>query len=131
MDPGGSVLSEKLEGLVVATDTPVVEMEELQSIIAEGQERGFLTAESVTSAVEEAELTGGQAQDLFSYLEEHGIEVLGLGDSPHGDAHISGESRDSAPTQDTHEDAPLTSPADAGEEDVERNPGGRSDACPC
>ena len=35
-------MSEILEDLLVATETPVVEMEELQGIIAEGQERGFL-----------------------------------------------------------------------------------------
>ncbi|HEY2140568.1 MAG TPA: sigma-70 family RNA polymerase sigma factor [Solirubrobacteraceae bacterium] len=116
-------MSEKLEGLVLATDTAVVETEELQGVIAEGQERGFLTAESVASAVEEAELTGEQAQDLLSYLEEHGIEVLAAGDSAHGDAPISRDAHGSTHAPETHEDLPLTSASDEGEEDVERNPG--------
>jgi RNA polymerase primary sigma factor len=58
----------------MATDT-VVEMEELQSLIAAGRERGSLSAAEVRAAVEEAELGSEQTQDLFSYLEEHGIEV--------------------------------------------------------
>jgi RNA polymerase primary sigma factor len=74
-----------LEGLVVAADTPVVEIEELQGLIAEGQERGFLAAESLGTALEDVELSPQQAQDLLSYLEEHGIEVL---DSPDAAAEL-------------------------------------------
>ncbi len=45
-------------------------------MIAGGQERGFLTSEAIAAALEEAELSGEQVQDLFVYLEEHGIEVV-------------------------------------------------------
>ena len=92
----GGQLSEGLEGLLGATDTAVVELEELQGIIAESQERGFLTADALTGALEDAELSSQQTHDLLSYLEEHGIEVLAAGESapelhPHGptatDAH--------------------------------------------
>jgi RNA polymerase primary sigma factor len=69
-------MSEKLEGLVVTADTAVVELEELQGIIAEGQEKGFLASRALRAAMEEAELSSQQAQDLLSYLEEHGIEIL-------------------------------------------------------
>jgi RNA polymerase primary sigma factor len=74
-------LSEKLEGLLTATDIAVVELEELQGLIAESQERGFLTADALASALEEAELSGQQTHELLSYLEEHGIEILAAGDS--------------------------------------------------
>jgi RNA polymerase primary sigma factor len=60
---------------VIATDS-VVEMEELQGVLAAGRERGLVTAASLRSAIEEAELSSAQAQDLFSYLEEHSIEVV-------------------------------------------------------
>jgi RNA polymerase primary sigma factor len=76
MDRGGPELSAKLKGLSVATDTAVVELEELQSMIAEGQERGFLAAETVAAALEEAGLGDEQAADLLSYLEEHGVDVI-------------------------------------------------------
>jgi RNA polymerase primary sigma factor len=76
MDRGGPELSAKLKGLSVATDTAVVEIEELQGMIAEGQERGFLAAETVAAALEEAGLNDEQSGDLLSYLEEHGVEVV-------------------------------------------------------
>jgi RNA polymerase primary sigma factor len=60
---------------VITTDT-VVEMEELQGVLAAGRERGLVTAANLRSAIEEAELSSAQAQDLFSYLEEHSIEVV-------------------------------------------------------
>jgi RNA polymerase primary sigma factor len=59
----------------VITDT-VVEMEEMQGILAGARERGFVSAASVRAAVEEAELSSDQAQGLFSYLEEHAIEIV-------------------------------------------------------
>ena len=69
-------MSEKLEGLATA-DGDVVELEELQGLIAESQERGFLTSEALAGALEEAELSPQQTSDLLGYLEEHGIEVVG------------------------------------------------------
>jgi RNA polymerase primary sigma factor len=75
-------LSDKLEVLMTATPTAVVEIEELQGIIAEGQEKGFLAAEALESALEEADLTRQQTQDLFSYLEEHAIDVIGAEGTP-------------------------------------------------
>jgi RNA polymerase primary sigma factor len=70
----GSRLRDKSEGAVIGTDT-VVEMEELQGILAAGRERGLVTAASLQRAIDEAELSSEQTRDLFSYLEEHGIEV--------------------------------------------------------
>jgi RNA polymerase primary sigma factor len=69
-------MSDKVDGLLVAAEPAVVEMEELQGVIAEGQEKGFLSAEVLAAALEEMELSPLQAQDLYSYLEEHGIELL-------------------------------------------------------
>jgi RNA polymerase primary sigma factor len=83
----GVQLSEKLEGLLSATPTAVVEIEELQGIIAEGHEKGFLAADALETALEEADLTRQQAQDLLSYLEEHGIDVLGGESAPELSAH--------------------------------------------
>jgi RNA polymerase primary sigma factor len=77
----GVKLSEKLVGSVVTAETAVVEMDELQGIIAEGQERGFVTAETIAGVVEEAELSGQQARDLLSYMEEHGVEILAAGEA--------------------------------------------------
>jgi RNA polymerase primary sigma factor len=69
-----------LDRLLVATDTPVVELEELQGVISEGQERGYLSTEALAAALEDTELSPQQVQDLMSYLEEHGIELIEAGE---------------------------------------------------
>ncbi len=56
----GVELSEKLEGMLATAETAVVEMEELQGVIAEGQERGFLTTEAIAAAVEEVEFSSSR-----------------------------------------------------------------------
>ena len=86
-------MSQKLEGLTAtAGDTAVVEIEELQGIISEGQEKGFLAADVLIAAVEEAELSPQQTHDLFSYLEEHGIDLAGAGEAT-GELHPEGRER--------------------------------------
>jgi RNA polymerase primary sigma factor len=84
-------MSHKLEGLAAAADIAVVEMDELQGIISEGQEKGFLAADVLVAAVEEAELSPQQTQDLLSYLEEHGVDLVGSGDAAR---ELRGEGRD-------------------------------------
>jgi RNA polymerase primary sigma factor len=83
-------VSGKPEGLLATTEPGVVEMEELQGIITEGQERGFLTPEAIAAVVEEAELSAQQAQDLLSYLEEHGVEIAGPADARELDSQADG-----------------------------------------
>jgi len=72
-------VTEKAIQTGVATDTAVVEIDELSSIISEGQERGFVAADALAAAMEEAELSAQQAQDILSQLEEHGVDVLDAG----------------------------------------------------
>jgi RNA polymerase primary sigma factor len=64
------------EGTLVATEVSVVEMEEVQAVIADAREHGFLTSEALAATIEEAELSLEQSQDLLSYLEEHAIEIV-------------------------------------------------------
>src|SRR5205807_5814527 len=78
---GGSRVTEKLDGLTVTADSALIEVEELQAIIGEGQEKGFVAAEALATALDEADLSRQQAQDVLSYLEEHGVEVLAAGES--------------------------------------------------
>lgn len=64
------------EGTLVATEVSVVEIEEVQAAITDAREHGFLTTEALAAVIEEAELSLEQSQDLLSYLEEHGIEIV-------------------------------------------------------
>ncbi len=63
-------------GVLLADDAPIVEMEELRTLIAEGQERGYLTFEEIEGCLEEIEVTKEQLQELHAHLEEHGIDVV-------------------------------------------------------
>jgi RNA polymerase primary sigma factor len=83
-------VSEKLDGLLTATDTDtvVVELDELQGIIGESQERGFLTAEALAATLEDVDLSSQQTHELLSYLDEHGIEIVSAAESePELDPH--------------------------------------------
>ncbi|HWY89594.1 MAG TPA: sigma-70 family RNA polymerase sigma factor [Solirubrobacteraceae bacterium] len=115
-------MSDNVEVLIATDSTAVIEIDELQGVIAEGQERGFLAYETIASAMEEAELTHDQTQDLLSYLEEHGIEVLAGGEpepSLSEDGHDAGASAGhSEALEDSPDDPPLASVDSSGDEDA-------------
>jgi RNA polymerase primary sigma factor len=115
-------VSDNVEVLIATDSTAVVEIDELQGIIAVGQERGFLAYETVASATEEAELTHDQTQDLLSYLEEHGIEVLAAGESEPSlsqDEHDSGAGAGHGRALGASpDDPPLAGVEGGGEEDA-------------
>ena len=65
------------KGMVLLSDeAPITELDELRPLIAEGQERGFLTFAQIESCLEEVEVTKEQMQELHSYLDEQGIDVV-------------------------------------------------------
>jgi RNA polymerase primary sigma factor len=72
-------LGTKTEALL-ASDVSIVEIDELRPLIAEGQERGFLTFEQITSCLEEVEVTKEQVVELHAYLEDQGIDVVNAED---------------------------------------------------
>ncbi len=61
---------------LLGDETSIVELDELRPLIAEGQERGFLTFEQVSACLEEIEVTKEQIQELHTYLDEQGIDVV-------------------------------------------------------
>jgi RNA polymerase primary sigma factor len=63
-------------GVLSADDTPLLELDELRTLIAEGQERGYLTFEEISGCLEEVDVTKEQVQELHAHLEEHGIDVI-------------------------------------------------------
>jgi RNA polymerase primary sigma factor len=68
--------------VLLVDDAPIAELDGLRPLIAEGQERGFLTFEQIAGCLEEVEVTKEQLQELHSYLEEQGIDVVGADGSP-------------------------------------------------
>ena len=69
-------MSDKSTALL-SDEAPVSELDEFRSLIAEGQERGFLTFEQIAACLEEFEVTKEQVQELHAYLDDQGIEVVG------------------------------------------------------
>src|ERR671917_591325 len=63
--------------MLLADEAPIHELEELRPLIAEAQDRGFLTFEQIATALEEVEVTKEQLQELHGYLTEQGIDVVG------------------------------------------------------
>ena len=62
--------------VLLSDEAPIAELEEFRPLIAEGQERGFLTFDKIASCLEEADVTKEQVQELHSYLDEQGIDVV-------------------------------------------------------
>ncbi len=50
--------------------------EDLRALILRGRERGYLTFEQISGALDEVEVTKEQVRDLHAYLIEHGIDVI-------------------------------------------------------
>ncbi len=74
-------MSEKHEGvalLVGGSETAILEVEELRSLVTEGKERGFLTFEEIAACLEEVEVTKEQVRDLHLHLLDAGIEIVSL-----------------------------------------------------
>ncbi len=62
---------------LLAGDASIIEIDELRPLIAEGQDKGFLTFAQITTALEEVEVSKEQITELHAYLEEQGIDVVG------------------------------------------------------
>ena len=60
----------------------ITEIDELRPLIAEGQERGFLTFEQIASCLEEVEVTKEQIIELHAFLEGEGIDIVGADGKP-------------------------------------------------
>ena len=68
--------------VLLADEAPIWELDELRSLVAEGQERGVLTFEQIAGALEEVDVTKEQVRDLHQHLEEHGVDVVGTDGRP-------------------------------------------------
>jgi RNA polymerase primary sigma factor len=86
-------LGTKTEALL-GEENSILELDELRPLIAEGQDRGFLTFEQITSSLEEVEVTKEQVAELHAYLLEQGIDVIGAD----GKAAVTESSRFERPT---------------------------------
>jgi RNA polymerase primary sigma factor len=61
---------------VLTVDIALPDVEELHKLVAEGRERGFLSYDEIASGLEDVELTKEQVEDFYTYLIEHGVDVV-------------------------------------------------------
>jgi RNA polymerase primary sigma factor len=97
-------LGDKADTLL-AEDPSIADIDEVQTLLAEAHERGFVTPEAVASLLEETELAAEQIQELYGYLEEHGIDIAGAdgvaaADAAHAPAANPQDARDGSETGD-------------------------------
>jgi RNA polymerase primary sigma factor len=57
-------------------EAPFADVDQLQELIGEGRERGYLTFEEIAGTLEEVDVTKEQVQTLHAYLVEHGVDVV-------------------------------------------------------
>ena len=61
---------------MLSVDIALPEVEELQRLIEQGLERGFLTYDEIVAGLEEVELTKEQVEDFYTYLIDHSVELV-------------------------------------------------------
>src|SRR5690349_8104526 len=61
---------------MLTVDIALPDVEELQKLVQEGTEKGFLTYDEIVAGLEEVELTKEQVEDFYTYLIDHGIELM-------------------------------------------------------
>jgi RNA polymerase primary sigma factor len=64
------------KAILLSDDAPIAELDEVRPLIAEGQERGYLTIDEIQAWLEESEVTKEQVQELHAYLDDQGIDVV-------------------------------------------------------
>ncbi|MFO7572822.1 MAG: sigma-70 family RNA polymerase sigma factor [Gaiellaceae bacterium] len=61
---------------MLSVDVALPEVDELQKLVEQGLEKGFLTYDEIVSGLEEVELTKDQVEDFYAYLIDHSIELV-------------------------------------------------------
>jgi RNA polymerase primary sigma factor len=61
---------------LLTVDISLPEVEELHKLVQEGQEKGLLTYDEIVAGLEEVELTKEQIEDFYTYLIDHGVELV-------------------------------------------------------
>ena len=61
---------------MLTVDIALPDVEELQKLVATGQEKGFLTYDEIVKGIEEVELTKEQVEDFTTYLIDHAVDLV-------------------------------------------------------
>ena len=61
---------------LLTVDISLPDVEELHKLVGEGKEKGFLTYDEIANGLEDVELTKEQVEDFYTYLIEHGVDLV-------------------------------------------------------
>ncbi len=88
---------------MLTVDITLPDVEELHKLVTEGQEKGFLTYDEIVGGLEEVDLTKEQVEDFYTYLIDHGVELMeGVEHKtpPHEQPALAEDSKAAAPKLD-------------------------------
>jgi RNA polymerase primary sigma factor len=61
---------------LLTVEISLPDVEELQKLVQEGLEKGVLNYDEIAAGLEEVELTKEQIEDFYTYLIDHGVELM-------------------------------------------------------
>jgi RNA polymerase primary sigma factor len=61
---------------LLTVDISLPEVEELQKLVQEGLEKGVLNYDEIAAGLDDVELTKEQVEDFYTYLIDHGVELI-------------------------------------------------------
>jgi RNA polymerase primary sigma factor len=61
---------------LLTVEISLPDVEELQKLVQDGVEKGFLTYDEIVSGLDDVELTKEQVEDFYTYLIDHGVELV-------------------------------------------------------
>jgi RNA polymerase primary sigma factor len=61
---------------LLTVDIALPDVEELHKLVQEGSEKGFLNYDEIAAGLDDVELTKEQIEDFYTYLIDHGIELM-------------------------------------------------------
>jgi RNA polymerase primary sigma factor len=61
---------------LLTVDISLPDVEELYKLVQDGLEKGFLNYDEIASGLDDVELTKEQVEDFYTYLIDHGVELV-------------------------------------------------------
>jgi RNA polymerase primary sigma factor len=61
---------------MLTVDIALPDVEELQKLVLDGQEKGFLTYDEIATGLDDVELSKEQIEDFYTYLIDHSIDLV-------------------------------------------------------
>jgi RNA polymerase primary sigma factor len=61
---------------MLTVDIALPDVEELQKLVLDGQEKGFLSYDEIAAGLDDVELTKEQIEDFYTYLIDHSIDLV-------------------------------------------------------